>query len=173
MPGGLMGLVRLGCYECIKSLNVNNFYYPYNDDIDGVIRFYILALKQGYYSNEFNDAHYAFVFNQFDMFFSTNYKGVDGSPLGMQGANIESRDNQYQNTYLHDVCESTLWGSSVCEKLFTYFLERGVDPFIKNSNGLMCFDLIENDNDKKKIIKLVEGRVENKLANQLNNINLN
>lgn len=166
MPGGLMGLVRLGCYECIKSLNINNFYYPYSDDIDGVIRFYILALKQGYYSNEFNDAHYAFVFNQFDIFFSTNYKVC-------AMININSRDKQNQNTYLHDVCESTLWGSSVCEKLFTYFLERGVDPFIKNSNGLMCFDLIENDNDKKKIIKLVEGRVENKLANQLNNINLN
>jgi hypothetical protein len=168
MSGGLMGLIRSGCYDCVKSLDINNFYYPC-DDIDEVIRFYILALKQGYYSNDFGDEHYAFVFNQFDMFFLTNYKGgassplsmqvVAGSPLSMQEANINLRDYQNQNTYLHEVCESTMWGSSLCEKIFTYFLERGVDPFIKNGDGLMCFELIENEKDKKKIIKLVECMV--------------
>lgn len=149
MPGGgLMGLVRSGCYGCIESLDVNNFYYPF-DDIDRVIRLYILALKQGYYHNKFNDEHYAFVFSQFDMFFSTNYKG----------ANIQTKDDREQDTYLHDVCESTLWGDKVCEKLFMYFLNKGVDPLIKNNNCLMCFDLIKNKKDKKKIIKLIEQKI--------------
>ncbi len=158
-----MGIVRSGCYECIKSLNVDNFYYPFNNDIDKVIRFYILALKQGYYSNDFSDEHYAFVFNHFDMIFSTNN----------WEANIKTRDHQEQNTYLHEVCNSTPWGSTCCEKLFIYFLNKGIDPFIKNCHGQMCFDLIKNEWEKKKIINLTEYNLaENKLLEQLNNIGL-
>ncbi len=147
---GLMGMLRSGCDNCISSLNYDDFYMP-SDDIEWSISLYIYVLNCGLHRGKFTDRHVTFLINKFNEFFSNSSHLI----------NIHYRSEENQNTFLHDICASTFWGDEVCEKMFKYFLSKGVDPFSKNSDCLLCVDLIKNEKIKKKFTKIVNSVCQN------------
>jgi hypothetical protein len=139
MGGGLMGLIRYGC--SIEIANFENFTIQRN--IDFTIRLYILVLKQKY-GKDFNKSHAEFTIKQFDKLFEDN---TDWK--------IDEKDDE-GNSYLHEVCCSTMWGHPFCVELFEYFLSKGLDPREKNNDGKSPIDLV-NEQYLEKAIESMEN----------------
>ena len=154
MPGGLIGLIRHSCYNCIKNLN-DKFYEPFENDIRRTVLMYLYVFNSGYYSNEFTEVHIEYLKIQFDRLFD-KFFSTDRSLINELNKVDNDEMYLYKGTYLHQVCGNSRHGNKFCPDLFYYFLKKGVSPYIKNEEGLLCIDLLEEE-DKDKIRYIYEN----------------